>query len=88
MINKITIDGFDIQVWTTVLEQNPVVAVNMTESIQLLEGYDLTDEEKSDVTELLSGYCRLIDERRLCGYGDTEFEAIKDLFSHAKRVTE
>lgn len=86
MQNYMEIDGNKIGVWTTVNIDNPVVAVNMTVAIEMLEGYDLTDEEKNDVTDLLAGYCRLIDESGLAGYGDTEFSAIADLFGHAKRV--
>ena len=79
-INKLTIDDFEIQVWTTDNDP-PCVAVNMTIACQLLEGCDLTDEEKTDVTELMASYCRLVDERRLTGYGSTEFLAIADLFA-------
>lgn len=79
-INKFTIDNFDIQVWTTDNDP-PCVAVNMTVARKALEGCDLTDEEKTDVTELMASYCRLVDELRLPGYGSTEFLAIADLFA-------
>lgn len=79
-INKLTIDDFEIQVWTTDNDP-PCVAVNMTVACKALEGCDLTDEEKTDVTELMASYCRLVDERRLIGYGSTEFLAIADLFA-------
>jgi len=87
MQNNMTIDGFHIAVLTSEFANPPCVATNMTVAIQMLEGYDLTEEEKTDVTELQAGYCRLIDERGLNGFGETEFEAIADLFSHAKKVT-
>jgi len=87
-INKVNIDGQDIQVWTTEICDPSCVAVNMTQAILALEGYDLTEEEKTDVTELMAGYCRIVDERRLTGYGDTEFEAIADLFSNARKVNQ
>lgn len=86
MINYVTIDDFRIGVWTTVNIENPVIAVNMTVAIERLEGYDLTEEEKNDVTDLLAGYCGYVDHYRLSGYGDTEFEAIADLFSKATKL--
>ena len=86
MQNNMTIDGFHIAVWTSDFSSPPCVATNMTVAIQMLKGYELTQEEKTDVTELQAGYCRLIDERGLNGFGDTEFEAIADLFSKAKRI--
>lgn len=87
MINYMTIDGYKIGVWTVEhMEENPCVAVNMSEAIEQLEGYSLTKEEKTDVTEMLAGYCRLIDEGGLSGFGETEFEAIADLFSHAHKI--
>ena len=80
MINKLKIDGFDIQVWTTDYADPPCVAVNMSQAIIALDGHELTEEEKTDVTELMASYCRLVDERRLTGYGDNEFQAIVNLF--------
>ena len=86
MINKIEIDGFEIQIWISEFANPQYVAVNMTTAIEMLEGYDLTELEKTDVTELMAGYCRLVDEAGLNGFGDTEFEALTDLFSHATLV--
>lgn len=80
------IDGNRIAVWTSDVCDYYCVAVNMTVAVQRLEGYDLTDEEKTDVTELMASYCRLIDEFQLTGYGDTEFKAIADLFSKATKT--
>ena len=86
MIHYVTIDDFKIGLWTSINVENPVVAVNMTVAIERLEGYDLTDEEKTDVTELAASYCGYLDHYRLTGYGDTEFEAIADLFSKATKL--
>lgn len=85
-INKITIDGYEIQIWTTDVCDPPCVAVNMTAAIKRLEGYDLTEEEKTDVTDLMAGYCGYVDQYGYTGYGDTEFEAIADLFSKDKKI--
>jgi hypothetical protein len=86
MQNYMEIDGNRIGVWTTDVCEPPCVAVNMTVAVKRLEGYELTEEEKTDVTELMAGYCGYVDQCQLTGYGDTEFEAIADLFSKAKKV--
>jgi len=81
--NDIVIDGFDIATWYSKGVDSPYMAVNMTVSRKMLAGYSLTDEESKELPSLMGGYCRLIEERGLAGYGETEFEAIADLFSHA-----
>jgi hypothetical protein len=86
MQNYMEIDGNKIGVWTTECCDPPCVAVNMTVAIKRLEGYELTEEEKVNVTDLMAGYCSYVDQYGLTGYGDTEFEAIADLFSKAKKV--
>jgi hypothetical protein len=86
MQNYMEIDGNKICVWTTDVCEPPCVAVNMTVAVKRLEGYELTEEEKTDVTELMAGYCSWVDQHQLTGYGDTEFDAIADLFSKAKKV--
>ena len=86
MQNYMEIDGNRIGVWTTDVCDPPCVAVNMTVAVKRLEGYELTEEEKTDVTELMAGYCSWVDQHQLTGYGDTEFEAIADLFSKATKV--
>lgn len=55
------------------------MAVDMEAAIKLLEGYDLSEEEKNDIEHLMMGYCRLLDEADLIGYGRTEDDAIEDL---------
>lgn len=81
--NNIVMDGFDIATWYSEGVDSPYIAVNMTVSRKMLAGYSLTEEEKTSLPEMMGGYCRLIEESRLIGYGETEFEAIADLFSNA-----
>ena len=57
----------------------PWIAVSMVAACEMLEGYDLTNEEKTDLAALMAGYCRLIDEADLIGYGHTEIEAILNI---------
>lgn len=84
--NDMSIDGNNIATWFSKGVDAPYHAVNMTVAVDMLSGYGLSDEEKTSIPELMGGYCRLIEERGLVGYGDTEFEAIADLFSHATLV--
>lgn len=86
MQNNLTIDGFFITTWKSQFGEPPFTAVNMTVAADLLEGYNLTDEEKTNQAALMAGYCRLLDENNLVGFGETEFESIQDLFSHAVKV--
>lgn len=87
MQNNVTIDGFEIATWQSDPDIDlPYQAVNMTVAIEFLEGYGLTEEEKTSLPALMAGYCRLIEESKLVGFGDTEFEAIQDLFSHATKT--
>ena len=87
MQNNITIDGFKISTWSSDGVEQPYMAVNMTEATIQLKGYDLSDKEKESIPELMAGYCRLIEERGLTGYGETEFQSIADLFSNARLVS-
>lgn len=86
MQNDMTIDGFKISTWFADHAEPKFHAVNMTVALDKLEGYDLDEDEKAYLPSLMAGYCRLVEEANLIGYGDTEFDAIQDLFSHAKRV--
>lgn len=83
MQNNVVINGFKISIWHSELAEPACTAVNMTVAIEKLSGYDLTEEEQTDQAALMAGYCRLIEDSKLVGYGDTEFEAIADLFRHA-----
>lgn len=54
------------------------MALSMPAAIKKLEGYDLTDEEKTDLSAIVAGYGRLLDECGLLIDGQpTEFEAVK-----------
>jgi hypothetical protein len=83
MQNKMTIDGFDIMTWTSDNVDPPCIAVNVTVADRL---FTLSDEDKSSIMELTANWCRLLDEYQITGYGETEFEAIQDLFSKATKV--
>jgi hypothetical protein len=48
----------------------------MDAAAKLLEGHGLTEKEKTELPEMMAGYCRLVDEAGLCFYGDTEEEVI------------
>lgn len=56
--------------------ETPWLAVDMAAASEMLEGYGLTDKEKTNLPELMAGYCRLLDDAGMCHYGDTEEEAI------------
>jgi hypothetical protein len=83
--NDMVIDGYDIATWYSDGVDAPYLAVNMTVARKVLSGYRLSDSEQSDVMMLMAGYCRIVEERGLTGYGDTELEAIADLFLNSKR---
>ena len=56
------------------------MAVSMPECIALLEGYGLTDAEKTSLPALMAGYCRLLDEAGVIEDGHaTEFIACEKL---------
>lgn len=57
----------------------PWIAVSMIDAQKILRGYPLTEEEKTDLSALMAGYCRLIDEADLIGCGNTEIEAILNI---------
>jgi hypothetical protein len=57
-------------------DQKPWIAVDMDRARELLAEHDLTDEEKTDIGALMAGYCRVLDDMGLIGYGQTEAEAI------------
>jgi hypothetical protein len=81
--NDMVIDGQKIATWYSEGVDAPYQAVNMTASLRMLKGYNLTDAEKTDLPMLMAGYCRLIEEAGFTGYGDYEIEAIQELFQKA-----
>lgn len=81
--NNVVIDEFDIATWYSEGSDRPFIAVNMTAALNRLAKFPLSDDEKKDVCMLMAGYCHLVDGCGAVGCGDTEFEAIADLFGHA-----
>ena len=61
------------------IPEDPWIAVSMRICKARLEGYDLTEEEKTEIPALFAGYCRLLDEGNMVGYGATRAAAIEDL---------
>ena len=81
--NDMVIDGQKISTWYSEGVDSPYMAVNVSASLKMLKGYPLTELEKTDLAMLMAGYCRLIEEAGLTGYGDYEIEAIQELFARA-----
>jgi len=53
------------------------MAFSMTKALEMLSGYSLTDEQKTEPIMLFAGYCRLLDEAGLVADRmETEFDAI------------
>ena len=57
-------------------EPEPWLAIHRETALEMLKGYNLTHEQKTDVAWLMAGYCRLLDEAGLIHYGQTEAEAV------------
>lgn len=55
----------------------PWLAIHRASALECLEDYDLTEEEKNDIGAMMAGYCNLLENAGLCGYGKTEAEAIE-----------
>lgn len=63
------------------------LALSMPECIKALEGYNLTEEERTCGAALLAGYCRLLDEAGLIEeYHKTEYEAVTALVERIERT--
>lgn len=87
MQNDMSIDGQNISTWYAKQMNIPFHAINMTAAVWMLRDYDLTEDDKTKIPALMAGYCRLVDEAGLSGSGETEFQAIHDLFSNEGRFT-
>lgn len=61
------------------IDEDPWLAVSMKVIKLRLAGYNLTKEEQTNVGALFAGYCRLLDEENIVGYGSTKEDAIEDL---------
>lgn len=59
------------------------IAVSMTECAEHLEGYGITPE--TEMFELFSGFCRLLEEMGLMHYGPTEFLACEALVKRLEK---
>lgn len=61
------------------------MALSMPAACAKLDGYKLTDEEKSDLCSIVAGYGRLLDECGLLIDGaPTEFQAVKAAVAASK----
>ena len=86
--NDMTLNGYKIATWYSDGIDAPYMAINMTKALEMLDGYGLSDEEKTELPALMFGYFRLIEEAGLAGYGETELESIQELFPSAAPPTE
>ena len=57
------------------MDEDPWLAIPMNDAREILDGYDLTQAEKSSIPDMMAGYCRLLDECGMIFYGQTEREA-------------
>jgi len=64
------------------------MALSMDECCELLKGYDLTEEEKTDGVMLMAGYCRLLDEGGRIHFGQTEHEACESLVTRLSEAND
>lgn len=62
------------------------MALSMTECGDLLKGYGLTEEQKTDGAMLMAGYCRLLDEAGRVHYGSTEYTACESLVTRLREA--
>lgn len=52
----------------------------MTEAAEMLKGYGLTESEKTNLFDMMAGYCRLLDEAGVIADNcKTEYEACKQV---------
>lgn len=84
MQNNLAIDGNEIATWHAEHVDPPCLAVNMTEARKQLEGYRLSDKEKTEISHLMGAYGILVEQLGLAKTGDTEFDAIANLFNGAR----
>lgn len=54
------------------------IALSMPMAARALSGYSLTEDEKTNLFDIIAGYCRLLDDMNLLAEGfKTEHEAVK-----------
>lgn len=56
------------------MDEDPWLAIPMNAARELLDGYDLTEDESGSVSGIMAGYCRLLDEAGMTFTGQTERE--------------
>ena len=73
-----TQEPVDVLCFTHYCEQEPEpwLAIHREAALKILNCYNLTHKQKTDVFWLTAGYCRLLDESRLIHYGKTKAEAV------------
>ena len=54
----------------------PWIAIHRETALEMLKGYDLTEDEKTNIACLMAGYCGLLEDASLIHYGQTEAEAV------------
>lgn len=57
------------------IDELPWLAIPMPKAISALDGYPITDEQRTSIPHIMAAYCRLLDEAGLVFYGTTEAEA-------------
>ena len=53
----------------------PWIAIHRESALELLKDYDLTEEQKTDITLLMAGFCNVLDTAGLIFCGRTKAEA-------------
>lgn len=72
-------------IWTHYAKGCGWLAVCIPKALELLKGYGLSEEEKSNPVELVGGYGRLIDESGLSvDGGETELKTVEALVAKPK----
>lgn len=62
----------------------PWTALAYAHGLEMLKGYDLTEDQRNDPILLIAGYCRLLDEAGLLVTGNTERAAVRELCGNLK----
>lgn len=67
----------DLEIFTHWHADSQWMGFSMQKACEALEGYELTEAQKSDPIDLFSGYCRLLDEAGMVADNEpSEFDAI------------
>jgi hypothetical protein len=60
-------------------------ALDMAIACRMLRNYNLTEAQKNDYPTLMAGYCRLLDDAGIIGYGHTKKQAKDDAAWKSRR---